>query len=152
MTHFLLWCPRLKEKCHFLALEDNSNEAFFLEHAFGKSQRRATVFVSRSAADARSYLLGADGYADRAKFPLPNAILTDLHMPLENGLDFVTWLRGQPALAHLKIFVLSGSSNPTEIKEALRIGANRVLMKPEQLAELRSLVEQLAEEVCADDS
>jgi CheY-like chemotaxis protein len=139
----------LKEKCHFLALEDNPNEAFFLGHAFGKSQRKATVFVSRSAADAREYLAGTGAYSDRAKHPLPDAILTDLHMPLEGGVEFVAWLRAQGDFGQLPIFVLSGSSNPAEIEEALKRGANRVLMKPEQLADLRTLIEKLAKEVCA---
>lgn len=140
---------RLKETCHFLALEDNANEAFFLEHAFGKSQRKASVFVSRTTADARDYLNGVGEFADRAKHPLPDAILTDLHMPAENGLDFVAWLRAQPGLKDTTVFVLSGSSNPAEIEEAIRRGANRVLMKPDQLQDLRTLVEKLAEEVCA---
>jgi CheY-like chemotaxis protein len=140
----------LKETCHFLALEDNANEAFFLEHAFGKTLRKASVFVSRTTAGARDYLSGAGEFADRAKFPLPDAILTDLHMPTENGLEFVTWLRTQSALKEIRIFVLSGSSNPAEIEEAIRRGANRVLMKPDQLQDLRALVEKLAEEVCAE--
>ena len=139
---------RVKETCHFLAVEDNSNEAFFLEHAFGKSERKATVFVSRSVAEAKLYLTGAGDYSDRKQFPIPDAILTDLHMPMENGLDFVVWVRAQPALKELKIFVLSGSSNPSEIEEAKRLGADRVLMKPDQLGDLRNLVETLAEDVC----
>jgi CheY-like chemotaxis protein len=138
----------LKEKCHFLALEDNSNEAFFLEHAFGKSQRRASVFVTRSVAEAKAYVSGTGDYTDRNLYPIPDAILTDLHMPLESGLDFVAWIRAQPSMNDLKVFVLSGSSNPAEIENAKRCGANRVIMKPDQLPDLRKLVESLADEVC----
>jgi CheY-like chemotaxis protein len=140
----------LKETCHFLALEDNANEAFFLEHAFGKAKRKTSVFVSRTTAGGKDYLNGVGEFADRAKYPLPDAILTDLHMPAENGLEFVAWLRAQPGFNQTRVFVLSGSSNPAEIQEASKRGANRVIMKPDQLQDLRALVEQLADEVCAE--
>jgi CheY-like chemotaxis protein len=135
----------MKEICHFLALEDNPNEAFFLERAFGKTH--ATVFVTSNTAEARDYLAGVGKFEDRIKHPMPSAVITDLHMPLEGGLEFVAWVRGQRELAKLKVYVLSGSSNPKEIEEAKKSGADRVLMKPDKLPELQMLVEELTREL-----
>ena len=87
-----------------------------------------------------SYLLGRNQFADRARFPEPNLLLIDLHMPRVNGLELMSWLRTQPDFEHLIIVALSGSADQNEIDRAYQMGANSYLLKPGSAIELEGVV------------
>ena len=129
-------------------IENNPDEAFLITRAFGKVSVPATVFVCRNVPDAVSYLQGKGAYTDRIKHPFPYAILSDLHMPAESGLDFLRWVRAEVQFNTLPVIILTGSSAPAHIKEAYDLGAANVLTKPPTLPALTAMINQLAEEWC----
>ncbi|MBP6505350.1 MAG: response regulator [Rhodoferax sp.] len=71
---------------------------------------------------------GDDGLRLAAQ-QLPDVILTDLHMPRLDGLALLAAVRGNPALAHTRVILLTGES-PAEL--AVRAGpqADAQLTKP----------------------
>jgi len=89
-------------------------------------------------------------YADREKYPVPAAIISDLRMPGENGLELLRWIKGQPALASTPIIVLTGNGSPEEMEMAARLGAIKVLQKPPGLEEFQRLIFDLADELCVE--
>ncbi len=103
----------------------------------------ATVFVRaelvhplqfvRNGVEAIDYLRGDGVYGDRTKFPLPTVLLLDLNMPQKDGFEVLAWIRQQPALKRLPVYVLSGSSRAEDIQRAYDLGANSYLVKPGNL-------------------
>ena len=61
---------------------------------------------------------------------LPSVILLDLHMPVLDGPGFLTALRANPDLSHLAVVVLTTTSDPAEVRNAHKLGANAFLVKP----------------------
>jgi CheY-like chemotaxis protein len=100
----------------------------------------------RSAQDAHeaiAYLRGDGAYGDRLQFPLPTALLLDLNLPGQNGFELLEWIRHQPALKRLRVFILSASSRTQDIERAYDLGASSYLVKPRNLDGLIHLAKSL---------
>ncbi len=87
-------------------------------------------------------------YADRTKFPLPHAILTDFRMEGETGLDLVRWVRQNPEFESVPMILLSGSASAAEFSEVEAFGIYAVYRKPTRLEDLKSLLSKLALHLC----
>lgn len=61
--------------------------------------------------------------------PLPRVVLTELFLPPADGWALVTWIRRQPALAALDVYLVSGSIDPEHPRRALTLGATGFLPK-----------------------
>jgi CheY-like chemotaxis protein len=86
---------------------------------------------------------GRDGLA-KAREVMPDVIVSDLMMPVMDGLAFCRAVRNDPELAAIPFVLLTARSGPDEALEGLKAGANDYLTKPireaEVLARLRNLV------------
>ena len=88
-------------------------------------------------------------YADRASFPLPDVIVTDLSMRADSGIKLVEWVRAQALpVRDTPVIVLTGSVRPPELEAAQRAGAQRVFSKPTRFADLQKVIEEIASEYC----
>ncbi len=112
-----------------LHIDDDPNDAYFLQQALGVSGTKVRVQSAESAAQAVDYLAGHGPYADRSKFPLPDLILLDIKMPAMDGFEFLAWLRRQDEYKALPVFMLSASDAPRDIARAKELGANGYLVK-----------------------
>ena len=74
------------------------------------------------------YLAGADGYANREAFPLPDVILLDLSMPRVNGFEVLRWLQAR-RLDGVTTIVLSSSDLEEDIEKAKKLGAHGYVVK-----------------------
>jgi DNA-binding NarL/FixJ family response regulator len=64
-------------------------------------------------------------------------------MPGRNGFEVLEWIRQQPALRRLRVFILSASSRPQDIERAYDLGASSYLVKPGNLDGLMHLAKSL---------
>jgi CheY-like chemotaxis protein len=135
---------------HLLVVENDPDDALLIRKCFSSLPQCGTCFVCRNASEARAYLLGAGMYADREKYPIPVAIISDLRMPGETGLELLRWIKGQQALASVSVIVLTSFGSPAEMETALRLGATKFLQKPADLEEFRELLLEVAHELCAE--
>ena len=113
-----------------LVVEDDPNDLFFLERALRKARLNLTVRSVTNGEQAIKYLSGQAPFADRQAYPIPYSILLDLKMPFVNGFQVLEWVRSQPALSKIQIFVLTGSSVERDRDRALELGARGYLVKP----------------------
>jgi CheY-like chemotaxis protein len=122
-----------------LLVEDSENDALLMCTVFDRAGLGQPLRFARNGDQAMAYLRGDGIYADRVQYPLPTALLLDLNLPGMNGLEVLTWIRQQPRLKRLRVYVLSASSRSQDIREAYDQGANAYLIKPGNLDGLMHL-------------
>lgn len=74
----------------------------------------------------------------------PDLVVTDLDMPLMNGVELVAEIRARPALADVPVIVLSAIGGPSDWSLLDRLGANAFLGKPFDAQQLISLAHAVA--------
>ncbi|HZO84129.1 MAG TPA: response regulator [Verrucomicrobiae bacterium] len=110
-------------RCDILFIEDDPDDIFLFNRAFQRSRIPCDVHVVNSVEEAEAYLTGAGAYAEREKFPLPDAIVTDLAFRGDSGLEFLNWLQYEPHLQNIAVICLSGSDDPAKLEQARKFGA-----------------------------
>ncbi|HWA10513.1 MAG TPA: response regulator [Opitutaceae bacterium] len=126
-----------------LVVDDNPNDSQLMRIVF---ERAGFVQPLRFVPDgdaAITYLGGQGRYRNRKLHPLPTTVLMDLNMPGKNGFEVLDWIRRQPHLRRLRVYILSASSRPEDIARAYDLGANSYLVKPSTLGGLLHLAQCL---------
>ena len=129
-------------------IEDDPNDVLLIRRALIKCEIRHPVHVVENGEKAMAYLTGAGGYSDRASFPLPGLILTDLKMPRMNGIELLRWLKGHADYKVIPTIVLTSSMESSDIRQAYLLGANSYLVKPANFEDLRILVRTVFDYWC----
>lgn len=71
----------------------------------------------------------------------PDVIILDMMMPRLSGLEVLSEIRGDRALAETPVIVLT--AQPSTKEEALRSGADIVMVKPFEPAQITAAVEEV---------
>jgi two-component system chemotaxis response regulator CheY len=85
---------------------------------------------------------GADGLA-KAQAAAVDMVVTDLNMPVMNGLDLIRALRKLPAYNGVPIIFLTTESDATMKQEAKAAGATGWITKPFQQEQLVAVVKKV---------
>ena len=114
---------------------------------------RPRLLVADDNADMRAYLrrllsehwtveLASDGAAalEAARLRPPDLVLTDVMMPVLDGLGLLRALRSEPATRHLPVLMLSARAGEEERVDGLEEGADDYLVKPFSARELLARV------------
>jgi len=111
-----------------------------MRHAFQQAGSHHRLREVRDGEEAIAYLKGEGPYSDREKFPWPIVVLMDLNLPKKNGYDVLTWVRAQPHLKRLAIFILTASTRVEDVECAYYLGATAYLAKPRNLETLEAMI------------
>lgn len=76
----------------------------------------------------------------RARSTVFDAILTDIHMPTMDGLEFIRQLRRLPGYDKTPVFVLTSDVSRARFAEGRQVGATAWLVKPPNLMALVTAV------------
>jgi DNA-binding response OmpR family regulator len=133
-----------EEAVRILVIEDDPDDALFLERAFRKARVPGFDRVLRDGQEAIAYLDGRGVYADRRAHPMPTHLLLDLKLPKISGLEVLTWVRGSSQLCALPVAVLSSSGEGSDRERARQLGIDGYFVKPSRSSELLDLVRQIA--------
>lgn len=125
-----------------LYAEDDVDDVFFLRYAWELAQVPHPLIDVRNGQQALDYLDGQGRYADRQQHPLPCLVLLDLNMPGKSGFEVLRWIRQHPRLQSLKVVVVSGSNQETDIETAQRLGATDYLVKPSDPSRLLEIIQE----------
>jgi two-component system chemotaxis response regulator CheY len=87
----------------------------------------------------------ADGAEGLKKFQTGrfDIVLTDINMPVLDGLKLVAHIRADPANAALPVVVVTTESAQEDRERAMRLGANAYLVKPVQAQVVLDTVKRL---------
>ncbi len=67
---------------------------------------------------------------DKCTAAMPDLVLLDWNMPVMNGLEFITELRGMPGGDEPKVVFCTTENDVAHIREAINAGADEYVMKP----------------------
>ena len=126
-----------------LVVDDSETDALLMELVFERAGAGRPLQYARDGESAIAYLDGTGAYRDRARFPMPEVVLLDLNMPRIDGFEVLAWIRRQPALERLPVYILTASSRSEDIDRAYRIGASSYLVKPSNLNGLMRMADDL---------
>jgi CheY-like chemotaxis protein len=73
----------------------------------------------------------------------PDLIFLDLNMPVMTGQQFLAELRKKGRGQQIPVVVLSTSSNPAIVDEAIALGARSFITKPNDFRELKSILQRI---------
>src|SRR5689334_7946326 len=113
-----------------LLVEDDENDIFFFQLALETAALHRPLQVATDGDQALAYLAGDGTFAQRDEYPLPFVVVLDLNLPRKTGLEVLKWIRGNAALNHIPVVVLTSSTAESDRTTALELGADQYWMKP----------------------
>jgi CheY-like chemotaxis protein len=133
-----------------LVADDDGNDVFFLRRAFQKAGLEHQVIDVPDGEKAIHYLCGQEIYSDRSQFPVPSLLFLDLKMPKVSGFEVLEWLNKHGEMNGLKVVVLSSSGLPADMEKARNLGAHDYRIKPADIDEMISMVQDVANRFLAE--
>ena len=67
---------------------------------------------------------------ERVQTDRPDIVLADVGMPERDGYEVAAFIKGDPALAHIPVLLLTGAFEPIDEARARAVGCDGVLVKP----------------------
>ena len=119
--------------------EDDPNDRDMIQGALRECRIEKPVVFLRDGEELLEYLQRSGPYADLAGVPLRGLVLLDLNMPRKDGREALADIKGDPALRHLPVVVLSTSHSPDDIAMCYAVGANSFVGKPETYEDMLAL-------------
>ncbi len=135
--------PTMAPTAPVLYIEDEADDAYFMERAFEQAGVTHPLTHLRNGKDAIDYLNGHGRFADRKANPLPCLVLLDLKLPICSGFQVLEWIRQTPELRHLKVVVISSSGQLLDIQLAQKIGISDYIVKPQAPSKLIDIVRRI---------
>jgi len=126
-----------------LLVEDDPNDVFLMKRALKGAAITNPLKIAEDGQQAIDYLAGAEQFANRHEFPIPDLIFLDLKLPYKNGFEVLEWIRTQQLLESTPVVVLTSSSEERDIRESSRLGARCFLVKPPSKTMLSELMASL---------
>ncbi len=114
-----------------LIVDDEPNIVISLEYLLKKEGFDVTVATDGDAALRQA-----------AEFR-PHLMLLDVMMPKKSGFEVCESLRADPAMADLKIIMLTAKGRETEVTKGLALGANAYITKPFSTKDLVAQIKTL---------
>jgi CheY-like chemotaxis protein len=121
-----------------VVVEENPDDLYLLVHRLRASGANHPIVDFADPAQAIAYfeqaLKSPDGSAR------PCVLFTDLKLLGGDGFQIIEWVRAQPPLRDVKVFVISGSENPRDRKRASDLGVHGFLLKFPSAGEFKTLL------------
>jgi CheY-like chemotaxis protein len=127
---FLLLGNAKASQSRVVLIESDPEDVRLLTAAFAQERYSGSLEVLNDGEESLAYFSGLGKYEDCVRYPLPSAIVCDLHLPGMSGFDVLAWIRERPLLVTIPLYVLTSSRQPQDIQRAFALGARVCLIKP----------------------
>ncbi len=115
-----------------LIIDDNRTTANALCQMLGVLGFKARMAYGSSAAMA---ILGS-GF-------IPKFICLDINMPGVDGIEILAYLRREPNLIPVPVFVITSDDQPETRKKVMKLGANTMIIKPATIDALEEALKKV---------
>jgi CheY-like chemotaxis protein len=125
-----------------LLVDDSPRDTEMVLHALEAHHLANEVIVLRDGAEALDYLYRRGefaGYGDGD----PVVVLLDLKMPKVDGMDVLRQIKGDPAMKHIPIVMMTSSREEQDLVESYQLGVNAFVVKPVKFQEFMDAVERV---------
>ena len=97
---------------------------------------------NRTTADALGQMLAVLGFKTRLAYGsnaamsilstgfTPRFIFLDINMPGVNGTEILAYLRREPRLLSVPVFIITSDDQPETRRKVIKLGANAIIIKP----------------------
>jgi|SRR5688572_10457555 len=127
-----------------LYAEDDEGHATLVRRNLGRTALASDAVHVRDGQEALDYMYRRGPWSRRTPHDAL-LILLDLNMPRLGGLDVLDALKQDARLAHIPVFVLTTTDNPTELDRCYARGAAACLVKPLDYGSFGDMVRRLAD-------
>jgi len=120
---------------HIVIAEDDPDDAHVIVQSFIANGNYSKVDVVQNGQELLDCL--------RSCTDCPDIVLTDLNMPIINGIEALTEMRSDPRLSAIPCFVYSTSINPVYKAICEKLGIAGFLIKPYTVEEFNNIPEEI---------
>ena len=125
-------------KLKVLLVDDDEVDFMNVKRAFKKNQLIHELLYKHNGLAAIEFLRGIEDFTE-----LPNVIILDINMPQMNGHEFLDELRSDDRLKHIVVYVLTTSSQDSDVSKAYDRQISGYLLKPLDFDEFRETINKL---------
>ncbi len=111
-----------------LYVDDDGDDREIFRDAVTSIDESIVCVTATNGLDALSFL--------ESQTQLPDIVFLDINMPLMNGKTCLAEIKSNKKFAHLPVIIFTTSTNPREIAECKKIGANDFINKPASYLDL----------------
>lgn len=126
-----------------LLAEDNVNDVELTLAALEEQNLANQVDVVRDGVEALDYLYRRGYFAGRLDKSNPLLVLLDLKMPKLDGLEVLREMKGDPALKHIPVVVLTSSREEKDLVMSYGLGVNGYVVKPVGFDEFTEAIKRI---------
>jgi len=115
---------------NILLVEDNPADVLLTAEALKEGSVSHDLNVVNNGSEAVAYVKNQGEYKDAAR---PDIILLDINLPKKNGFEVLAEIKGDAALRHIPVIILTTSSSKQDVFKAYDLYANCYIVKPIEL-------------------
>ena len=119
-----------------VVIEDNAADVTLLRYAL---DQHGVAYELEVFKDGEQALRFVQQHRTGAREPHPCVIVLDLYLPRYDGLAVLKAIREAPALAHIRVVVVSSGTTAGEEQQMLELGVRLYRNKPANLEDLTEL-------------
>ncbi len=113
-------------------IEDDLDDIEFLQEAFKNQGIEFDMDIANDGSAAVNHIRAARQY--------PDIIILDLNLPKIHGREIILEIKSSPSFQLLPLLILTTSSAREDMEYAYRHGADKYLIKPTTLEQIRETV------------
>ena len=118
-----------------LIAEDDFDDAEIIQESFLNNSHFSKVDVVKNGQELINYLKNCNA--------CPHIILTDVNMPIMDGIEALEQISKDPVLSKIPCFVYSTSLNPTYEAKCDELGVKGFIVKPYTLEEFDNIPKEI---------
>lgn len=127
--------PNQSDKKHILIIEDDQFLADILINNLSQGEPWDLELATNG-----------DGGLEKMRASKPDLLLLDLVLPGIDGYEVLRRMKADPALADIRVLILSNLGQKSEIAEGIELGAEEFLIKANHdVGDIRNKVKELLE-------
>jgi len=114
---------------NILLVEDCQEDYVAFSRCIDRTGLKHTLYRSRDGDEALEFLFRHGRHTDPLTSPRPSLILLDLNLPGTDGREVLARVKQDERLRSIPVIVLTSSTNPRDVRECYRRGANGYQIK-----------------------
>lgn len=130
----------LQRTLNLLLLEDNPHDVKHFTAIVGRQD--TTIVVASNGGEALDRIFRRGKFQREPSFDL---VVLDLNVPLLNGHEVLSVIKGNSETRHIPAIVWTVSEDPRDIRRAFDLGCCAYMIKPTDLGDTENLLRAFAE-------